>query len=333
MPPRLFAPILLLAFLFSGTARADELVGDWINGNCVFYSTRLNDSIYLFEGGDYHEGGSSFVLLKKSDGRLFLMGAKWSGQESYADLKTPSIGESGDKVLCKVIAGIKLLIIYGPMGHIQDFLLANDAKKDLHEQYFKSKTKFELSGKYADRKTDREVIFYPDVPEVKGLTAARERYEIQTSYDYPVDVFKLGNGKTYYYDKTDSGLEIYTAKPEPGDDDKWIRGSLLLSLRKVEWFSLCSKPELKGRYAFASTDILTYDMLRCFTANERRIMRNEIYARYGYVFKAADLDAYFRAQSWYVPNSEAGENNLTELEKFNIQLLVGFDQKLLAPQY
>lgn len=59
---------------------------------------------------------------------------------------------------------------------------------------------------------------------------------------------------------------------------------------------------------------------------ELRIMRNEIYARHGYIFKLPELREYFMKQSWYVPVSEDVTNSLTPVEKENIELIKGYEE-------
>ena len=59
---------------------------------------------------------------------------------------------------------------------------------------------------------------------------------------------------------------------------------------------------------------------------ELRIMRNEIYARHGYIFKLPELRDYFMKQSWYVPVSEDVTNSLTSIEKENIELIKRYEE-------
>lgn len=62
---------------------------------------------------------------------------------------------------------------------------------------------------------------------------------------------------------------------------------------------------------------------------DKRIMLNEIYARYGYRFKPdGDMDKYFRAQHWYTPNHDNVDVFLTSTEKENAKLL----RELLSPE-
>jgi hypothetical protein len=61
------------------------------------------------------------------------------------------------------------------------------------------------------------------------------------------------------------------------------------------------------------------------SAEQARLMRNEIFARHGYIFKDLELSKYFKKTSWYKENAKFNEsmlskkelefiNNLTELE-------------------
>lgn len=55
-----------------------------------------------------------------------------------------------------------------------------------------------------------------------------------------------------------------------------------------------------------------------------RIAKNEIYARYGYIFKDEDLNNYFRGQLWYLPTCKSEDFSDTifnEYEKANLELL------------
>lgn len=60
------------------------------------------------------------------------------------------------------------------------------------------------------------------------------------------------------------------------------------------------------------------------TKKELEIMRNSIYARYGYKFKRDDLLDYFSQYSWYAPTtSDMGAiyNQMNENEKYNIEFI------------
>jgi len=78
------------------------------------------------------------------------------------------------------------------------------------------------------------------------------------------------------------------------------------------------------------TDMSSVLLERSYLENkdewELRIMRNEIFARHGYIFKLPELRDYFMKQSWYVPVSEDVTNSLTPLEKENIELIKRYEE-------
>ena len=51
------------------------------------------------------------------------------------------------------------------------------------------------------------------------------------------------------------------------------------------------------------------------------LIRNEIYARNGYIFSKQQYKDYFSSKDWYSPNPYFSENQLNSIEKYNIQLI------------
>lgn len=72
----------------------------------------------------------------------------------------------------------------------------------------------------------------------------------------------------------------------------------------------------RGLYPFASTRRLSASELSDYSARQLKIMRNEIYARHGYIFQTADMRSYFAAQSWYTPVSH--KVTLSSIEQANV---------------
>ncbi len=61
---------------------------------------------------------------------------------------------------------------------------------------------------------------------------------------------------------------------------------------------------------------------------ELKIMRNEIYARYGYAFiDGGEMDKYFRHQDWYKPYYTNVDSFLTQIEIYNIVKIKEFENK------
>jgi hypothetical protein len=78
-----------------------------------------------------------------------------------------------------------------------------------------------------------------------------------------------------------------------------------------------------GLYPFTSTRKLTYSDIAHLSAYELKIMRNEIYARHGYIFKTEDMRAYFSAQSWYRPTSH--NVTLSSIEQYNVSFIKQYE--------
>ncbi len=64
--------------------------------------------------------------------------------------------------------------------------------------------------------------------------------------------------------------------------------------------------------------ILTNQELKLKSINELRLFRNEVFARKGYVFKDGELNNYFKAQSWYIPNNDNNTIVFSEKEQVYI---------------
>lgn len=72
---------------------------------------------------------------------------------------------------------------------------------------------------------------------------------------------------------------------------------------------------MNGKYFKASVRVLKKEELSKYTLEQLKIMRNEIYARYGLMFQSGgQMDKYFRSQKWYVAKNERVDQWLTEIE-------------------
>lgn len=77
-----------------------------------------------------------------------------------------------------------------------------------------------------------------------------------------------------------------------------------------------------GNYRTTSRSKLNSNDLAQMSPQELKIMRNEIFARYGYRFKkGGEMDTYFRKQDWYNAQHNQVAHFLTEIEQYNINLI------------
>ena len=92
-----------------------------------------------------------------------------------------------------------------------------------------------------------------------------------------------------------------------------------IKLNKIEQqnVDLLAAREAKIREWF-STNLATDDTLGALFAEDLRVLRNEIYARHGRIFKDAKLQKYFESQSWYKANPDFKDDQLNEIESSNL---------------
>lgn len=130
-------------------------------------------------------------------------------------------------------------------------------------------------------------------------------------------------------DHQDDGVFKFTiASTDPSElkgtwkanDAKRPEKSYTLERRKFEYH-----PEV-GNWPEASQRKLKTADVENLTADELRLMRNEIFARHGYCFSRKELRQQFENESWYVPNTVDIKGFLTDVEKKNIALIKRYEK-------
>lgn len=74
--------------------------------------------------------------------------------------------------------------------------------------------------------------------------------------------------------------------------------------------------------------LVTEAMLRGLSLHELRLLRNEIYARRGRIFKTLWIQQYFGSQMWYDPKEDFKDEDVTGTDKTNIETIVALETKL-----
>jgi hypothetical protein len=75
------------------------------------------------------------------------------------------------------------------------------------------------------------------------------------------------------------------------------------------------------KYPEVSKQYLDESDLTLYSKDELKIMRNEIFAVYGYIFKTEPLKSYYGSLPWYKGERDNVDDMLTELEKKNVALI------------
>ncbi|MDO4488935.1 MAG: YARHG domain-containing protein [Eubacteriales bacterium] len=157
--------------------------------------------------------------------------------------------------------------------------------------------------------------------------ATEYRYD---DYGNKAEMERYSNASGFFYiEKDDSARfiegELYCgtlAKEWDGytDDAKGIGGYLIWNMYNDDSIS----PYYEYVIWYSSQCYLSETEVKFLSDEERRIARNEIYARHGRKFKDQGLRDYFNSKSWYhgtIEPDSFDESCFNEFEKKNIQML------------
>lgn len=149
----------------------------------------------------------------------------------------------------------------------------------------------------------------------------------------------MGSGRRGGYFTVDIAGDFYEMNFHPDDENvyaNWEAITLLKNRGSGETQTSNTGNSVSGNYILpnSSTEYLTEEQLirMNLTGEQLRLARNEIYARYGRRFKTAEIQAYFDAQTWYVPKYEPEEFDAIEddvlnpYEKYNLALIKSLEK-------
>ena len=313
--------ILSLFITLSSYGQKEKLIDTWTNGYQMYSSYQYNDSLIVFEGNDCHEAGYYFSL-KIVDNNIFkIVGGHPEGYPS------PSIGNKNDLISYRILNNIGILEIKDEGGNLSGILRTSPKINSIKELVLKNKINYELCGKYIDDNSNI-YCFFPNEKKVSGFSQA-ESYSFEFEYDYPIQVITFSENHSIYYEATKEGLDIFNATLDKYNN--WRKDEKILTLKQIEWLHPSGKVNISGRYPFTSYSILINTILDCFNLEELKIMRNEIFARHGYIFQTQEMKKYFELQNWYEGRYKDVNKKLSDLEKLNIKLIRLMEKKKTVP--
>jgi YARHG domain len=117
-------------------------------------------------------------------------------------------------------------------------------------------------------------------------------------------------------------------------DDKYDAKKLSLIERKnLETLSGAQKRQRKvallpGDMQFFENKAITERMLQGLSLHELRLLRNEVYARHGRMFRAEWLQQHFFFQPWYNPDENFKDETLSGNDKVNVETIVNYENKI-----
>ena len=85
---------------------------------------------------------------------------------------------------------------------------------------------------------------------------------------------------------------------------------------------------LPGDMRFFENRTITEQMLHGLSLHELRLLRNEVYARHGRMFRAEWLQQYFFFQPWYNPDENFKDESLSGNDKVNVETIVKYENRI-----
>ena len=90
-------------------------------------------------------------------------------------------------------------------------------------------------------------------------------------------------------------------------------------------------------WLWTSQRLVTDNDLQGMSLQQLELMRNEIFARHGWVFNRQDLQQHFQSQSWYRPKgnksnqeqaNRLAQAEMTSIEKQNVQTITAQEKAM-----
>ncbi len=205
-----------------------------------------------------------------------------------------------------------------------------------------------------DTKNSKVAIYDISSSEPSRIAAVDVEYEIKGSkagFKFDDDGWGNAGHGTITFGSDELEVDIILDS-EPGGNWKIFEGKTVLTRKKfvkevsdenigeVEYSGDETAADDGGmdiRFDSTSFDLdrpVDFKDLVNLTADELGILRNAIYARYGYIFKTKKYADYFSGFDWYSPSSEDVNSKLTENDKSNIALIQKverFNEKNVKP--
>lgn len=142
------------------------------------------------------------------------------------------------------------------------------------------------------------------------------------SFSMQFPVAELWPSSTIRFKVSDADLLAKFFTPKGGEYETYKRSPLSSNSSSLKVASANGNDS--GYDSVLSDRKLTESDLNGKTINELEVMRNSIYARYGYRFKRDDLFNHFSQYSWYNPTTSditAVYNMTSDIEKYNIDFI------------
>jgi len=288
-----------------------------------------------------------FLLLALITASSFSVFAQ-DTQASIDGLKALDFSKTSIKqaqVQALAMEDLKLLrgIIFGRHGRV---FKDNDIKSYLEEQsWYKPNSDFKNSMLNATERQNLDVIRIAEASKHDTIQPGDMRYW----RDRQITPRKLGRHSGAEWKVLVAEVEAIHGKRF--DDEPWLQqyfeerywyfpsdkyDSKTLSpieRKNLDMLSGAQKRQRKvallpGDMQFFENRTISEQMLRGLSLHELRLLRNEVYARHGRMFRAEWLQQYFFFQPWYNPDENFKDEELSGNDKLNVETIVKYENRI-----
>ncbi|HEX6042973.1 MAG TPA: YARHG domain-containing protein [Pyrinomonadaceae bacterium] len=124
--------------------------------------------------------------------------------------------------------------------------------------------------------------------------------------------------------------ERYWYQPSDKYDSKKLTA---IERKNIEILSAAEKKQrrvalLPGDMELFENRTISEQMLQGLSLHELRLLRNEIYARHGRMFRAEWLQQYFYQQPWYTPDENFKDESVSGIDKLNVETIVRYENRI-----
>jgi YARHG domain len=240
---------------------------------------------------------------------------------------------------------LKLLrgIIFGRHGRV---FKDNDIKSYLEEQsWFKPNPDFKNSMLNATERQNLDVIRIAEASKHETIQPGDMRYW----RDRQITPRKLGKHSGAEWKVLLAEVEAIHGKRF--DDDPWLQQYFderywyfpdekydakklsAIERKNLDILGTAQKKQrnvalLPGDMEFFENKLISERMLNGLSLHELRLIRNEIYARHGRMFRAEWLQQYFYFQPWYNPDENFKDEELSGNDKLNVETIVRYENRI-----
>ncbi len=186
--------------------------------------------------------------------------------------------------------------------------MAGNADTVIVNESYKRKLRLYYAAEHMDPEQKKELIYLPSC-----------------FYTMP-EKESLGNSKSFLMSflllivVIVSGIYVWRASSNPSTNNQ-------PAMTTYESTSNNPSCESQEDYPFTAQRLITESELTSYSKEELSIMRNEIFARHGYIFKRADLKEYFSQKTWYNPQYTNVDKYLTAIERQNVAVIQKVEKK------